>query len=399
MDGLPLSGSEPFGPTARPPVALGLGNQPAPAQAPSPALAASLNAPAPGPQPVKSAADYLRALRRRVWLVLLVALPISAAGAVWALRQPPVYRTSAQILIEPPQFDTILSGLVGHSVPRHDAESSTKYVPNQLARLRSKAVADRVVSTPALMQQGGGGDPAQELIGGIQTRQLTGSNYVDVTLEGRDSRRITTLLNTHLSIFKDDADGENRGILQRSRRYGQDSIDALKKELDNIDKNINRMISKSSIFAPGGKNLLQQQYTDMNVILIQKRNRHDELRHQQRIADLMPNLRRRTAPSPYESKVAEIQRERKYLATQMAHLGRTIRNMRTDPAAVGLSRRIALLDDELRQMRGRSPPSRPSPTSRPSPSSPRRTRSGASTGRSRNSWPGSRRRCPTTRPT
>src|SRR4051794_5313434 len=81
----------------------------------------------------KSPSDYLRALRRRVWLVLAIAVPLSIAGAVWIARLPDVYCAKTQILIEPPQFDPYLSTLVTHDVGRRDPEQSQTYAPNRIA--------------------------------------------------------------------------------------------------------------------------------------------------------------------------------------------------------------------------------------------------------------------------
>src|SRR5690348_10192199 len=106
--------------------------------------AAAWHGPSLSHGPTKSAADYLRALKRRCWIVLLVGLAISLAGAVWTIRRPAIYRVTAQILIEPPQFDAILTSIVSHDIVRHDRETIERYVPNRLALLRSKGLADRV---------------------------------------------------------------------------------------------------------------------------------------------------------------------------------------------------------------------------------------------------------------
>ena len=108
----------------------------------------------------KSASDYLRALRRRIWLVVLIALGVGIPGAVWTIRRPAVYRVTAQIMIEPPQFDNILTGLLSQEVTRHDSVTMEKYVPNRLALLRNRSLADRVVADPSLaLSPGSGGRP------------------------------------------------------------------------------------------------------------------------------------------------------------------------------------------------------------------------------------------------
>ena len=59
--------------------------------------------------PAKTPGDYLRAVRRRAWLVLAVAALVSVSGTLLVLRMPAIYRATAEIMIEPPRYDQHLS--------------------------------------------------------------------------------------------------------------------------------------------------------------------------------------------------------------------------------------------------------------------------------------------------
>ena len=106
----------------------------------------------PNPAAVKTPSDYVRALRRRVWLVLMVAVPLGVASSVYAVRQPSVYRATTQILIKPPQYDPMLAMLVSSEGGRRDADSAVNYLPNRVALLKSKGLAQQVVNDPAFLQ-------------------------------------------------------------------------------------------------------------------------------------------------------------------------------------------------------------------------------------------------------
>ena len=41
------------------------------------------------PAAIKTVSNYLRALRRRAWVVLAVAVPLAIVGAIYVLRLPP----------------------------------------------------------------------------------------------------------------------------------------------------------------------------------------------------------------------------------------------------------------------------------------------------------------------
>ena len=61
------------------------------------------------PAAVKTTSNYVRALRRRVWAVLALAVPLAIAVSIYVLRLPPVYLAKAEIEISPQKAP---SGLV-----------------------------------------------------------------------------------------------------------------------------------------------------------------------------------------------------------------------------------------------------------------------------------------------
>jgi succinoglycan biosynthesis transport protein ExoP len=313
---------------------------------------------APAP-PTKSAGDYLRALRRRVWLVLMIGLVIGMAGTVWTLRRPNVYRASAQILIVPPQFDAALAGIVPHDVGRLDRETVEKYVPNRLAKLRGLGLARKVVADPGIAQLAGpGGDVAAELVAQLQTRNLPGTNIFDVFLEGTDPARTALLLNTLLEEFQNDAKRDSTDTIEASKRHAEQSLKELQDELANLDRNIaSHLKANALVFAPGGKNLLQDQYVFLNSMLIQKRLRHEDLRHEAQIAQLYPT-RGLAAPSPLDTQLAELESMKKYYLRQARYVKTIARNFDSDPSARIVTEKLATVMDEIDQLK-RSRPARP----------------------------------------
>src|SRR5437879_8263692 len=98
------------------------GIQPTAARSGSPARGAAAGHLSVAAPLVKSGSDYLRALRRRVWLVLIIALAAAVPGTIWTMRRPAIYRVAAQILIQPPEFDQVLGAIVAHDLTARDHE-------------------------------------------------------------------------------------------------------------------------------------------------------------------------------------------------------------------------------------------------------------------------------------
>src|SRR3954449_6400576 len=109
-------------------------------------LVATVHSPSPHPSAAKSPSDYLRAIRRRFWLALAVAIPVATAGTLYVLRMPPVYSVTASIEVKPPKVHPRVASLVAHGgeIARTDSVADEKYVPDTLALLNSKSMLDEV---------------------------------------------------------------------------------------------------------------------------------------------------------------------------------------------------------------------------------------------------------------
>lgn len=168
-----------------------------------PPRSSSTQNPAPHSPAGKSASDYLRALRRRIWFVLAISVPLSILCGIAIAYQPNIYSAKTQIAIVAPEFDPVLSSLVSPTVGNQPHESTETYAPNRLAMLRSPRLAELVVNDPSLTNGAGASeDAADELVSSIQTRPVQGTNHYIVTLEGRDPVRISKSLQLLIDFFK-----------------------------------------------------------------------------------------------------------------------------------------------------------------------------------------------------
>ena len=123
---------------------------------------------------VKLPSDYLQAIRKRIWLALLIAIPIASAGTLVVLRMPAIYSVTAMMSIEPPKTDPAIRNLVGSGeMIVNDSGAATTYVPSTLAILNSKTfllsvVSDKALGLPPAMLEGT--DFADQLVGKIKPR-------------------------------------------------------------------------------------------------------------------------------------------------------------------------------------------------------------------------------------
>ena len=147
------------------------------------------------PAAVKTTSHYIGALRRRFWMVLVIAVPMAIASSILVLRLPPVYQAKGEIEINPPAIDPVLSALMTHEPGRHDPAATASYVPNHEAWLRSKGLAQKVVNDPSLaIPIAQYADPAFELFKSLYVLRLKGTNSFVVSLEGNDPAQTKKLL-------------------------------------------------------------------------------------------------------------------------------------------------------------------------------------------------------------
>ncbi len=309
-------------------------------------------------RPPKSSSDYFRALRRRFWLVLFLALFVIIPGAILAVRQPDIYQATATIKIEPPGFnETVASVLPQGGLIARDREAAERYVPNRLSQLRGTWLAEKVIASPSL-----GLDEsvsAFDIVNNLRyQRHAPDSSYFDVFLEGRDPARIQKLLNALLKEFADQGDLEIRGEISKAELWLDEDIRKLTAEFNELEETIVGLLDKAPIFAPNGENLLQKEFIELNSVLSQKRLKFDELLQEERVARLYPSLTNPAAGSnPYEQRIQMLMTERQRLLDHANNLKRTIRRGRylTDPSSVHVSNELKKIESELAQLQQQNP--------------------------------------------
>ncbi|WP_435022151.1 GumC family protein [Tundrisphaera sp. TA3] len=306
--------------------------------------------------PAKSPSDYIQALRRRIWMVLLVAVPVATAGTLLILRMTPVYSVSAQIVIEPPRIDPKVSGIVGHGeLGAGDSARGEQYVPNALAILRSKTLAEDVLKDPSLeLPHAPSEAEIADLMGKIQTRNPPKSQHFFVTLEGTDQGRLAKVLNLLLNKFRKKIEDENMEVSQNVEDFASRALNDYGSELVQIDKAIAKILAESTSLAPGGRNLREIDYERLRNLIFQEETRLGQLSENLELRALDP--RNAGAPaSDRARKVAELQQDRKLILKKYNHHNNIVRD-KSDPALTRASGELRDIDEQIAQLEGLEAP-------------------------------------------
>ncbi len=316
--GVPARGNGPQGPST---------NLPNPASASATPLSLTSSTVSKGP------GDYLRAIRRRFWLVLAVAGFVGLVGGIVVVRQQPIYRATARVRIDPPRFDDILSSLVAEREVGRLDPNAEQYPSNQIQQLLNRGMVERVLYNPHL-----GAPPEGELetpatlIQAIKTQQLPRTSIYEVHLEGTNPARTAKILDLWLEEFSDAAKQEINDRILLSRRAADQSLSKLESELNTVDDKIVATLSASPFFSPDGQNLLVRRFETLGTLRTQKQVRAEELEKQAYLARLYPSMQP-VSNTPYDQELKSLLREQEYWEEYLREAERRIKNLNNDPVA------------------------------------------------------------------
>ncbi len=297
--------------------------------------------------PAKSAGDYIRAVRRKAWLVVAVGVLVSVAGTLVVLRMPAVYRATAEVTIEPPRYDQFLGKIMrAETLVQTTSDEIEKYVPDKIAFLHSKALAEKVVRDPGLAS----GQPlvsvddaAAELAKNLYSRNRTGTHYYTVSLEGRDPAKVAKTLDLLLALFRQTVHVESTDTLEQSRRYAGQTLERLSKSLQTIHAEIYKLTRSSAVIAPGGGSVKKEELQAVNQALLTERTRYGDLQRQIHIESMRPDNGRHDGSGSY---LISIREKREGLARRYNHQRGKIRGG-DDPALRAIYEEILQLDAEI----------------------------------------------------
>ena len=299
------------------------------------------------PALVKTTSHYLRALQRRFWMVLVIAVPLAIASSILVLRLPSVYLAKGEIEINPPVIDPVLSALMTHEPGRHDPAATSSYVPNHEARLRSKGLAQKVVNDASIESTVAQyADPAFDLFKSLSVVRLKLTNSFVVSLEGTDAAQTKKLLEMLLLQFETETREENDKKLEDTAEYAQATLAKLK-DTKILDRQVEEALQKSNTVGPGGRNILEERFMNLGSIMAQNRMRLGDLRQQLTMSQLLPKYEFDPAANGRAARIGELTRLKKMYTHGLEAMRKSMRNFNGD---LTVKRVAGMLDDVLDEL-------------------------------------------------
>src|SRR3954469_22650322 len=92
-----------------------------------------------------SLSEYLHALRRRMWIIVLTVAIVTLVAVLYSVRQPAVYETSADVLLRSQTLPSSLSGLTDPSASLYYYDPQ-RVLTTQIGLARLPVMAKRVLA-------------------------------------------------------------------------------------------------------------------------------------------------------------------------------------------------------------------------------------------------------------
>ncbi len=257
----------------------------------------------------------------------------------------------AEIQVVPPEFDPALTAIIG-SAASISHENAEQYVLNRIAELKSKGLVDRVLRD---LGPAAGTETSGDIINGMTTRRVTGTPYFQVFLESRDQDRVARLLDALLKELNAHAKDENNKSIREVVNLAEHSLSELGDNLKELDKTINGLVQGPTRFSPNGQFVLEEEHRMLKSLLLQKQVRLEDLVHEQRMAEMWPSLGQQIAPSPADTRAAEMAAQLEQVEQRLANIKRSYRGQTflNDPYYQHFTRYREQLVDRMERLRSR----------------------------------------------
>ncbi len=170
-------------------------------------------------QEASSLRDYLRVLRRRKWVVLVVALLVPAAAVAVSLRQAAVFEASAGVVL---RFEDLASTLTG------SLDSSARGDPARLAKTQARLASTRAVAERAVARSGLTDMTAEQALDSTKVSASSDADLLTFTVRNGDATTAERLATAYARAYTSYRQELETGAIVQARREAERRLTQLK---------------------------------------------------------------------------------------------------------------------------------------------------------------------------
>ncbi|TKB69817.1 MAG: polysaccharide biosynthesis tyrosine autokinase, partial [Nitrospira sp.] len=234
--------------------------------------------------------EFLRTLRRRIWVIAGVALCGAAAAGAWSFKQRPIYESTVSVLVD----------REGPGVMERDqvylSDTSPEFLQTHFELLRNEEVIRRAVEKLNLADrreyqannQPAGGEAGAQLARAfaehITVKPVRGSRIVHVTVEAEDPEFAAQAANTVAAVYIDFVLEMRAGIKEKAGQWFSSHLNELRKKVEESEQALYVFRTKYGLLDVRERQpVMAQRLVELNSELMKAEMKHAEAqtRHQQ----------------------------------------------------------------------------------------------------------------------
>jgi polysaccharide biosynthesis transport protein len=177
-------------------------------------------------QEVRSLSDYVRVMRRRKWLIVAITALLCAAALLYSLERAPLYRASAEVLLD---RTTLVADITG------SAEPSSNQQPDRIAKTEAAVAAVPAVANRVLEATGITDMTAEQFLAHSSATARADADLLVLSVDADDPERAAVLATAYARKFTEYRKELDTAAIRRARL-------GLKTQMANVRKNGNKAV-------------------------------------------------------------------------------------------------------------------------------------------------------------
>jgi polysaccharide biosynthesis transport protein len=170
---------------------------------------------------VRTVSDYVRVVRRRKWLILSIAVLFPMAALLYSMERSPLYRASAEVLINRTTFAADVTG----STPGTFNQQPDRVAKTEAGVAEVPAVAERVLDAAGVTDL-----TVEEFLAQSSATASPDADLLVLSVEAADPERAALLATTYAREFTDYRRELDTAWMRRARLGIEDRIDELRED-------------------------------------------------------------------------------------------------------------------------------------------------------------------------
>jgi uncharacterized protein involved in exopolysaccharide biosynthesis/Mrp family chromosome partitioning ATPase len=204
-----------------------------------------------------SLGNLMSLIRRRWWIILLVAIATGGLFLKWRLDKPPVYQTSFQLLVSPPKAigqNPLLESIQGLSLLQGSGSNSggEDYFQTQQEILQSNTLLEPVWQTLYQEEAAAGREwlTYPDFVKSLGVNRIPDTSIIEIAFRDIDQERVKRVLEALAATYLDFTEDEQARLEQEKLGFVNEQLPKFRNRTEGLQKQLIALQKQYQFFDP-----------------------------------------------------------------------------------------------------------------------------------------------------